>query len=320
MVRLLSPVSACTLLISVLLSSVMSDILIIRKNHICQALYIDQRVYVKLSLNNERLKHGSFNITAKEAILLAILLHGKEGISGKDLEYQSGVSRQTINQERVVLKRNGLIQYKTSGKRTTYFPTKKVLEDRYFRSWIYGKELFNKLESRSVFLDSPFYDTNFSLDNKTEKLLFEFSLRLGSILTYMFLQVMNPAFIKDLTFNQEISSKEIKDYLIKDWIKNIINPIRALTKIRQSLYLLGYKFEVRTSKEPKNYSFYELETKSFEKLLEAFARLYPYIYKELGKVSDDLSKTTESWKKSMERAGCKHGYSIFRNKRPKASR
>jgi hypothetical protein len=86
------------------------------------------------------------------------------------------------------------------------------------------------------------------------------------------------------------------------------------------LYLLGYKFEVRTSKEPKNYSFYELETKSFEKLLEAFARLYPYIYKELGKVSDDLSKTTESWKKSMERAGCKHGYSIFRNKRPKASR
>jgi hypothetical protein len=254
------------------------------------------------------------NIRARDAVFLAILVYGRDGISGKGLEQKSGFSRQTINQERSILKKDGLIDYKTNGKRTTYFPSKEALNNRYFSSWVYGKELFNKLEGHSIFLDSPFFDSHFSLKNRTEQLFFEFSLRLGSILTYMFMQAMNPEFIKDLTFNKKISSREIKKYFISEWLKNAINPMQALMILRQSVYLLGCDFKVDSCKKPENYSFYELESKSFRELSEAFGRLYPYVYKELQGISNKLLEHVKNWKESIEQAKCNHEYKLkFKN-------
>jgi hypothetical protein len=112
------------------------------------------------------LSSKTHNIRARDAIFLAILVYGRDGISGKGLEQKSGFSRQTINQERPILKKDGLIDYKTNGKRTTYFPSKEALNNRYFSSWMYGKELFNKLEGNSIFLDSPFFDTHNSKSSR----------------------------------------------------------------------------------------------------------------------------------------------------------
>ena len=70
---------------------------------------------------------------------------------------------------------------------------------------------------------------------------------------------MNPANIKNLTFNENTYSKEIKDYLVQEWIRNVISTVRMLVILRQSIYSLGYTFPVQSSKKRTNYSFYELD-------------------------------------------------------------
>lgn len=237
------------------------------------------------------------------------------------MEQKSGFSRQTINHERETLRKEGLINYNTNGKRTTYSPTKEILENAYFRTLVYGKKLFNKLENPNAFLlSSPFFNTHFSLENRTEQLLFEFSLKLGLILTYMLMQVMNSEFIKELTFNQEKYSKEIKKYFINEWLKNIINPMQMLMILRQSIYLLEYEFKVDTRTHyTENYSFHELEKKGFQTLSEAFGRLCPQLYEELensGSGGSKLSDHTKYWKKSIEQAKCNHDYKLKIKKIP----
>lgn len=83
--------------------------------------------------------------TVSNLILIAIIQAGTNGISGKELERRSGISRMTIWKQRVRLHDEGFIYYQTKGKRTTYYPTKQAISDLYFRSWVKYKQLFLSL-------------------------------------------------------------------------------------------------------------------------------------------------------------------------------
>lgn len=261
-------------------------------------------------------------IPARVLITLAIWQYGKDGISGKGLEKISGVSRQTINHERDGLRREGLIDYKHNGKRTTYYPGKSVVDNQYLRSIIYGRKLLDTLTYPPLNTNSPFFDWQLSYDDKIERTLVQFCLRIGILLLYSFLQMMNPKSYGLLLASKEesivISSKGIKEHLIKEWLKNSIDFEKILVSLRQSLYLLGYKFKVESNKKyPANHPFFELEHNSYMQITQAFTRVFPTAFEQLEKIGSDLDKDTDHWKTRRKRHECKHDYqmSIEKNTR-----
>jgi hypothetical protein len=53
-------------------------------------------------------------------------------------------------------------------------------------------------------------------DDSIERLLFEYSVRIGGIITYILLQAMNPDTVKKLTFDEKVPGRAAKDYLVEN--------------------------------------------------------------------------------------------------------
>jgi hypothetical protein len=277
-------------------------------------------VYVKLSINRSRKLERS--IPVNDAIILAIWQRGKNGIKGKDLENSSGVSRQTINHERQNLKEAGLIDYTHTGKRTTYYPGKLVMDDQYLRSIIYGMKLLDRFTNPPLKIDSPYCRCELRYEEKTERTIIEFALRMGIILTYFFIEIMDPnsksLILTDKMNSDIISSKEIKEHLINKWLKNSIDLHKILIKLRQSFYHLGYKFKIDVhQKNSVNHSFFELENKSYTQIKQAFTRVFPTASEQLEKVGSDLSKDIDYWRMRRKLHECRHDYQMSIEKNTK---
>ena len=266
---------------------------------------------------SDRIWQGDVAPTVSNLILTAIMQAGRNGISGKDLESRSGISRMTIWKQRTKLRNNGFIYYQTKGKRTKYYPTKMAINDLYLRFWIRYKELFALLERRLIPISSPFYNVKYPnyFDFKLERLLLEFALGIGILVTNILVQHLGPKKAKKSKYTQNKNVTEIANKLTEESVRNIISPVKMLTILRQSLYALGYRFSISTAKKSDGYSSYELESESFEEIVTALKTVFPQASKELQAIDFDdaiyyVIKRIEQIEKRNEQLKCKHEYRI----------
>ena len=269
---------------------------------------------IRINKNTSRILKGIVGLNAFDLILLVILQAGEDGISGKDLEKRSGLSRTTVWNQRDRLRDVGMIYYETKGKRTMYYPTKLALNNSYFRSWIKYKELFNLLETRNISVSSPFYNIEFPnyLNFKPEMRILEFVLRIGILLTYIFIQYLGPFNMKQ---SKRIGSGGLATKQIEESVKNVISQVKMLTILRQTVFALGYRFHISTAKKFANYSFFELEPKSFESLVTSFSKVFPEAFNKLQAIDFEAAERLgreriEQTKKRREQLDCKHNYQI----------
>jgi biotin operon repressor len=256
-------------------------------------------------------------LNASESILLVIIQAGENGISGNDLELRSGISRITIWKLRDRLRDSGLIYYQTRGRRTMYYPTKLAINNLYFRSWTRYNQLFDLLNSRRIPVSSPFYDFKFPnyFDYKSKIAILEFVLRIGILLTYILLQHLSPVYNGKLNRNQRAKARGITNELIEESVRKIISPVKMLTILRQTLYSLNYRFPISSAKKSDNYSFYLMDSKSFDDVITAFSEVFPQAYKVLQTINfEDAEHRTkqriEHSKKRREQLKCEHKYKI----------
>lgn len=266
---------------------------------------------------SNRIWQGDVAPTVSNLILIAIIQAGTNGITGKELERRSGISRMTIWKQRVRLYDEGFIYYQTKGKRTTYYPTKQATSNLYFRSWIRYKQLFGLLESRRIPISSPFYKVNFPnyFDSKLEMSLLEFTLRIGILITSILVQHLSPNKVKKSKRRQNRNVTKIANKLVEESVRNIISPVKMLIILRQILKGLGYRFSISTAKKSNGYSFYEMEFKSFEEIVTALKSVFPEACEELQAIDFDdakhwVTKRIEYIKKRKEQLNCKHEYQI----------
>ena len=88
---------------------------------------------------------------------------------------------------------------------------------------------------------------------KLERKIAALCIRIGLILFYSFLQLMNPK-SNDLISAMEYksnttSSREISEYLAMEWLKNSVDFEKILISLRQEFYLLECKFKINSNKK-----------------------------------------------------------------------
>jgi hypothetical protein len=274
---------------------------------------------------------------ARDFILLALFQAGKNGLSAKDLEDKADVSRDTVYDECRKLKKEGLVDYKTIGKRTTYYAEPKIFNELYLNSWLFGNEIFSKISSSSAYViadrrsivtdteffpnkgfeNSQYYTTEFTDKDSIERFLFEFSVKVGAIITHILLQAMNPNVIGQLTYNNKLSERTVKDYIIEAWIKNVISPVKILHSLRKSIADPGYHINLDESKKFSNTSSFQLTDKTIQKLSTAFAGLYPNLHRELEDIKKNLPKILSVMRKEVEQVRCNHNFHTSRLKNEK---
>jgi hypothetical protein len=102
---------------------------------------------------------------------------------------------------------------------------------------------------------------------------------------------------------------------IEESMKYVISPIKMLTILRQTLFALGYRFPTSTAKKSANYSFFELEPKSFDSLVTAFSKVFPEASTKLQAINFEnaeylAKERMKQAKKLREQLDCKHNYQV----------
>ena len=261
---------------------------------------------------------------ARDFILITLFEAGKKGLSAKDLEDKADVSRDTVYDECRKLKKEGLVDYKTVGKRTTYFADSKIFNELFLDSWLFGNEIFSKINSNvsvtsdrrsnkehlfnRAFENSKYYNTEFTDKDGIERSLFEFSVKVGAIITYTLIQAMSRHTIYKLTYSNMVSERAIKDYIIENWAKNVISPVKILHSLRKSIDEPGYKMIYDERRKFANTSSFQLSDKTIQQLSDAFGRLYPNLYRELEDVKKNLPEKLSVMRREIEQVRCHHEF------------
>jgi hypothetical protein len=272
-------------------------------------------------------------VEPRDLILTALLKAGKNGLSQKCLVNKTRLSRSKVYDECKILEKEELVRHESNGRRTTYYATSKIFDNLSLMQQIFGKEVFSKISDsyipvttqRGLHYDrfhanSLYYETKFNddvyfekkfnrNDDSIERLLFEYSVRIGGIITYILLQAMNSDTIKKLTFNEKLSGRSAKDYLVEEWVQNIISPVEMLKAFRKCIRDTRYDLAVNKNEDlDNNISSYELKEETIKVLTDALSRLFPNIYNELEEAHTAFPNSLEQEKKIIEQFACKHKF------------
>jgi hypothetical protein len=251
--------------------------------------------------------------------LAYIFLAGKEGIYQKDLVSKMGnIDRTTIFRNAKRLERKRQIKTVREGKTTKYFCTlDNIFKDTALAGLLFGyyssTEILNKRapvisnEIHSSLRSGPdhkFHTVNIKCDNlryfkhkfsqekdTIEKLIFEFSNRIGAFILYTFINGLYEENSFTIGRKEKLTDRD-KNILIQSWNKNVIDSFvlrEALKEFRGSVFkLISNDFNVKFDFE--DYELVEFERKKstftfnkkvYDKLCEAFAAVYPSIYQRL---------------------------------------
>jgi hypothetical protein len=107
------------------------------------------------------------------------------------------------------------------------------------------------------------------------------------------------------------TSREIREDLAMEWLKDSVDFEKILISLRQEFYLLGYKFKINSNKKSHiRHSFFELEDKSYIKIAQAYASVFPNAFEWLEQIGRDLSGDVNYWKMRRRRHKCEHRYEM----------
>ena len=196
----------------------------------------------------------------------------------------------------------------------TYFPTEKLLKNISVRPWVFGDYVFSNIAIDMMKVrSSPFYETKLNrVGDRREKLFFDFSVRMGAMITYVLMQAMNSDTIKQLTLGETVDKDT--NYLVEEWIKMVVNPLKMLRQLHRTIG--ANKFDIfsnkdnlfakRNTKLSSDVSIYQLKDESFKQYIQAFAGLYPDVYDKLEKIRESLDKKIKLENDWFEQIKCKH--------------
>lgn len=254
---------------------------------------------------------GKFQ-SAETQILGAIVIAGKKGVSKKDLLSITGVDQSTAYRITDKLEKRGDIEIIRKGQRTSYRIVSDARINVAYASSILGRyavsELFKKsvpviynetVEKKIVNLptctefyqfineNNRHFQPKFKSNDYIGMALFEFSVRLGAYLTYLFIVALDP---KNKFFNNDPG----RDDLVKQWLtysvsQGILSTLLHEFKdsIYQSLGLFPRGLE-DTLKYRRKRPEFVIGDKIAKSAFRTFARLYPSINERLTSVIVDL--------------------------------
>lgn len=280
---------------------------------------------------------------ARDLILLSIYREGRNGLTQKELAKNTGLNRDTNLDETKKLEKERLVKIERKGKpvtrRVRYFATSEMFDEFALYSHIVGTDIFSKIDDHRILVrsmmgneeyfppqeNSSYYDTSFipkDANNIEEtiiaKALFDYSVRLGAVITYLLIQVINPSTIRELIYNKKANSTMmIKDYFVQSWINNIIWPTRILESFRKLMVNVGYGIPSSEFERYPDRSSYELDEEAVKKVNAAFSKLYPSAYTELEKIRLELRNKLKIMKKEVEQTFCTHEYELTSKDRAK---
>ena len=187
------------------------------------------RLYAVQSILSRR--STRYGKRAKSSVLRNLIQYGKNGIPNKELSIKSDVDRNIVSTICNDSKSEGLVRIVKNGIRMTYFPTEKLLKNISVRPWVFGDYVFSNLAIDMMNVrSSPFYQTKLNrVGDRREKLFFDFSVRMGAMITYVLMQAMNSNTIKQLTLGETVDKDT--EYFVEEWIKMVVNPLKMLRQL-----------------------------------------------------------------------------------------
>lgn len=267
-----------------------------------------------------------------------IILSDKDPISNKKLSLKTGLNRDRIriicNQLEQDQNRITIIE---NGKRRSYIANPTIRERILRDQQKLDGYLLDVFFSGSIDVpcqDLPHYKKEFYTSHKEqagiytdEVLLYRFSLKLGSLLTYLFLKNMDPENFRKFTGREPSLTNDI---LMENWISNPLFLIGAYQYLRKRIRDPIYNKPVSWKKSKKgpsyyiskkdfealrNRSMYALSKERIKKLYTAFEKLYPSIYHELEKINEKSIDIMNRDHLSIKQVACDHEYTEKREQK-----
>lgn len=193
-----------------------------------------------------------------------------------------------------------------TGKFGKYRLTSKALGDPAKKAFFFNSKMmkdfwsFESISKSNAFCNTEYIQSilndnkngrnkpTFKRDPGKDKLsLFEFALRIGSIVTYEMLMAIK--------FASDCSEANTKDKLAWKWIDNVINPgliLKAFACIPEIERRLK-----RNSTNERPYSFYDMDSTDVGCLMQSFQSVFPDVYRKSEGILSGLQRRIDSYRK-----------------------
>jgi len=152
------------------------------------------------------------------------------------------------------------------------------------------------------------------LENKNERRVFEFCMRLGISIVYILIQCVKTLDTRKLKLDESLTEYvgQINRILTERWLSFVISPKDMLIIFRQHLQHLGCRFPSDKS-ESFRYSYYSLEKDDFAEILRVYKNLFPDAYNKFSSIKlfeniGYLENKSKQHQKNLEHQRCSIGY------------
>jgi len=262
---------------------------------------------------------------------------GNEGIGHVQLAAILGNNRKNLTPHMKRLISKGLVR-KGPDLRGKYYPTSE------YRGPLMTAEILSKasagmiLDNEDFQINSPYF-RNTEGEKSLDTTLFDFSNKVGAIITYLLIQSVNPE--NKLTGNA--TNYEEKDLNVERWINDAISSLGyvliplfkeqirvplIMTSLERSIVesddssieeRAGLEFLAEIGDRPQ----YTMKQKLISKLMSSFSNSYPNISRELGKIDKstlqqlaarELDHFEHVKRRRIQQNKCKHAYEPLPNK------
>jgi uncharacterized protein YozE (UPF0346 family) len=138
-----------------------------------------------------------------------------------------------------------------------------------------------------------------------ERIIFEFSSKIGAIITYLVIQTMNP----NMSFKEDFSNlKHLYDNEIENWLKQIADRLIPALPACFKKHIYDYVDFPHKSDEDFDevinflfeYPNYQLSAPVFNQVSEAYRSLYPKMNVLLNNINSSLPKEITDYKNHMQ--------------------
>ncbi|MGH9953584.1 MAG: hypothetical protein ACRD5J_18340 [Nitrososphaeraceae archaeon] len=237
----------------------------------------------------------------KEKIFSIIAASQPTGKSSADLKKETNLSRDRIHTICKEYMDEGFL-YKT-GRYGNYRLTEKALGDPARKGYLFGLKVMeiilslDYISANNKFCNTTYNKsiinirkgTNSSLNRDPhidDKLfLFEFALRIGSIITYEMIQAIK--------FASESSEVEAKDQLAWKWINNVIHSNFILAKFADT-YVVGKRLKRNRFEDSPRGPFYDMDKNELQSLQQSFQNVFPEVYEKSEDILSRLQNRIDS--------------------------
>jgi hypothetical protein len=251
-------------------------------------------------------------------ILQFVLMHYKKGIGHILLAKLVGIDRKNLTPHINRLIEKKLIR-REDGKRGRYFPTEEAYKDARLSAYLFGTNFIKLLGRDNLVTNNErreniipggycldftgyrhYFEPKFRENDRLEHCIFEFSNKVGSFITFVLIQALNPENKQIIKSEEHVEN----DTLIQEWIKGACLSIMPflVSEFRDSLYKARGKYQsyneyLKRLKRKPELALSKYESNEVER---AFARIYPLLNYELDKMIKELSLNTESLKQFID--------------------